>query len=142
MRTVAVAATRRLRLHRRPGRNFIDVLADAADPDLVGQVLKNLVLNALAVVPSPGGQVTVRCDGHEDAVSYQVRDNGPGIPATMRDHLFEPRVSSRPGGTGLGLAVAKQIVTAHDGSLDVETGSGGTCFTMRLPRTPAVAKES
>lgn len=138
-----------VRLHRDAAAGVelqLEVVADPGvaemDPDLVGQVLKNLVLNALAVVPKPGGRVWVKCEGHEDAVSYQVRDNGPGIPAGIRDHLFEPRVSSRPGGTGLGLAVAKQIVTAHDGRLDMETGREGTCFTVRLPRMPVVGKES
>ena len=147
--SAAEAARQVVRLHRdaAPGVELqLEIVADPGvvemDPDLVGQVLKNLVLNALAVVPRPGGRVWVRCEGHEDVVSYQVRDNGPGIPAAMRDHLFEPRVSSRPGGTGLGLAVAKQIVTAHDGRLDVETGGEGTCFTVRLPRTPLAGKES
>jgi len=145
----ALAARQVVRLHRdaAPGVELqLEIIGDPGiaelDPDLVGQVLKNLVLNALAAVPPAGGRVWVRCEGHEDAVSYQVCDNGPGIPAGMRDHIFEPRVSSRPGGTGLGLAVAKQIVTAHGGRLDMETSGEGTCFTVRLPRTPAVGKES
>lgn len=124
----------------------LEILADPGvvdlDPDLMGQVLKNLVLNALAVVPRPGGRVQLTCVGDEDAVSYKVRDNGPGIPAGLKDRIFEPLVSGLPGGTGLGLAVAKQIVAAHDGLLDVTTGDGGTCFIVRLPRTPAAGKES
>ena len=138
-----------VRLHREAADGVelrLEIVADPGtaemDPELVGQVLKNLVLNALAMVPRPGGEVLVTCEGHANEVVYQVRDNGPGIPPEVRDHLFEPHVSARPGGTGLGLAVARQIVMAHHGQLDVENLSPGTCFRVHLPRTPGARKES
>jgi two-component system nitrogen regulation sensor histidine kinase NtrY len=111
------------------------------DVDLMGQVLKNLVLNALAVVPRPGGRVSLSCTGEGENIIYKVRDNGPGIPVAIQPRLFEPRVTARPGGTGLGLAVARQIVMAHGGVLEFESSAAGTCFTVRLPRRSAAGKE-
>jgi signal transduction histidine kinase len=107
------------------------------DPDLIAQVLTNLVANALAVVARPGGRVAVACRVEGETVVYRVRDNGPGIPAEIRERLFEPRVGVRPGGSGLGLAVARQIVTAHGGRIGFESVPGETCFTVRLPRAAA-----
>jgi signal transduction histidine kinase len=67
-----------------------------------------------------------------------VEDNGPGIPAETRDRIFEVFYSSRGGGTGLGLPIAKQIVERHGGTIEVETEVGrGTTFRIRLPRRHA-----
>jgi len=138
-----------MRLHRddRPGVELClepgnDAGQAEIDVDLIGQVLKNLVLNALAAVPRPGGRVTLACGGDRGTIFYQVRDNGPGIPLEIRPRLFEPRVTSRPGGTGLGLAVARQIVVAHHGTIAFETSTDGTCFTVILPREAVVGKET
>jgi signal transduction histidine kinase len=100
------------------------------------------VLNALAAVPRPGGRVTLACGGDRATIFYRVRDNGPGIPREIRPRLFEPRVTLRPGGTGLGLAVARQIVVAHHGTIEFETSTDGTCFTVILPREAVVGKET
>jgi two-component system nitrogen regulation sensor histidine kinase GlnL len=62
-----------------------------------------------------------------------VRDNGPGISADIRPHLFEPFVSSRPSGQGLGLALVAKIVADHGGSIEVESRPGRTEFRLHLP---------
>ncbi len=62
-----------------------------------------------------------------------VSDTGPGIPDDLRDHIFKPFVSNSPGGTGLGLAITQRIITAHRGSINVNSFPGGTVFTISLP---------
>ncbi len=62
-----------------------------------------------------------------------VRDNGPGIPDDIRPHLFEPFVSSRPSGQGLGLALVAKIVADHGGLIEVESRPGRTEFRLHLP---------
>jgi two-component system nitrogen regulation sensor histidine kinase GlnL len=70
----------------------------------------------------------------EHAVRLQIRDNGPGIPAEIRERLFQPFVSGRPGGSGLGLAIVQRAVEAHRGLVSVESAAGtGTTFTVFLP---------
>jgi signal transduction histidine kinase len=78
-----------------------------------------------------------------DKVEIRVRDNGTGIPAEVRDKLFQPFFTTKPTGegTGLGLSISYDIVTQqHGGSIEVESEVGGfTEFTVRLPRIPRVA---
>jgi signal transduction histidine kinase len=69
-----------------------------------------------------------------------VQDDGPGIPAEIRDRLFEPFVTGRPGGTGLGLAVVQRAVEAHRGLILVDSAPGrGTTFTVYFPVKWSVA---
>ncbi len=104
-----------------------------ADGDLVCQVLVGLLANAAAATPA-GGQVLVRARAGEGAVELAVADSGPGIAPELRARVFEPFFTTRPNGTGLGLAVARQIVEAHGGRIDVgDHPGGGACFTVRLP---------
>jgi two-component system sensor histidine kinase QseC len=71
----------------------------------------------------------------ESEVIIRISDNGPGIPAEEREHVFELFVSSRAGGLGLGLAVVKEIIQMHQGSVIVEDSPlGGAQFCIRLPR--------
>lgn len=106
----------------------------AADAERLRQVLRNLLANARDALGT-GGAVTVRLaeDGAE-AVLLEVADDGPGIPAEIRDRVFEPFVTGRKDGTGLGLAIVKRAVEEHGGTVAVETGPGGTRFRMRLPK--------
>ena len=60
-------------------------------------------------------------------------DNGPGLPDHVRDRLFEPFVSGKPGGMGLGLAIAAEVINRHDGVIEVESGPGRTAFRILLP---------
>lgn len=105
-----------------------------ADPDLLSQVLLGLLTNAVQAV-ADGGRIELRAHCGTDAVSISVADSGAGVPHEQREHIFEPFFTTRPRGTGLGLAVARQIVEAHGGSIQVgETPQGGAVFTLRIPR--------
>jgi nitrogen-specific signal transduction histidine kinase len=65
--------------------------------------------------------------------ALRVCDTGPGPSPQVADHLFEPFVSGRPEGTGLGLYVARQVVEGHHGSIGWQRENGETCFTVELP---------
>jgi signal transduction histidine kinase/pSer/pThr/pTyr-binding forkhead associated (FHA) protein len=115
-----------------------------ADPDGIHQVLMNLISNALDAAPSPGGIIQVKC--HYDADNRQtvldVIDNGPGIPPSMMEHMFELFHSTKGNrGTGLGLAVSKKIVDEHDGTISVKSSAEGTTFTVRLPVVEGVTED-
>jgi len=99
------------------------------------QALINLLVNARQVLKS-GGTVTVRTRaGSHGEVVVEVADDGPGIPAEARDRIFEVFYSSRGGGTGLGLPIARQIVERHGGTITLAGAEGqGTTFRIRLPR--------
>ena len=123
-------ATRGVRLQREQAPSLPTITADG---DLVCQVLLGLLSNAAEAV-APGGSVTVEARGAGDGVELAVSDDGPGIPTEIRGRIFEPFFTTRPRGTGLGLAVARQIVEAHGGTIDVgDRAGGGARFTVRLP---------
>jgi len=123
-------ATRGVRLQREQAPSLPTITADG---DLVCQVLLGLLANA-GEAAAPGGSVTVEAHGAGDRVELAVSDDGPGIPSEIRGRIFEPFFTTRPRGTGLGLAVARQIVEAHGGTIDVgDRVGGGARFTVRLP---------
>jgi signal transduction histidine kinase len=105
-----------------------------ADPDQVRQVLLNLVLNALEVMPA-GGRLDIRLAGPADGwVEVTVADTGPGIAADIQPHLFEPFVSDKETGLGLGLSVSRRIVEDHGGTIRAHNRpEGGACFVVKLP---------
>ena len=78
-------------------------------------------------------QVTLAKKRYRVAIKLQIIDNGPGIPADIRDRIFYPLVSGREGGSGLGLALAQTFITQHHGMIDCESQPGKTCFTILLP---------
>jgi signal transduction histidine kinase len=94
--------------------------------------LDNLIINALQHTPT-GEEINISVAGGNDALRMTVSDTGNGIPETMRDHLFEPFASDRAGGTGLGLAMAREIIEAHGGSIRVAPSAKGATFEMDLP---------
>lgn len=96
------------------------------------QVLTNILLNAIEASPEKS-TVVLRIARSGDAVEATVSDRGPGIPSSIRDHVFDAFFTTRPEGTGLGLSVSREIVTAHNGSLSFTTSPEGTTFTVRLP---------
>jgi signal transduction histidine kinase/pSer/pThr/pTyr-binding forkhead associated (FHA) protein len=114
-----------------------EVPAVPADADGIHQAVLNLVLNAVAVCPADTGKVHVATgfNGPANEVTIRVCDNGPGIPAERRTHIFQAFHSSKgQGGTGLGLAAAKKIVDELSGAIEVHAQNGaGTCFVIRLP---------
>lgn len=104
-----------------------------ADPNLLRQVLANLVRNAYEAMPE-GGRLTLRLlPSAEGKVSLEVGDTGPGIKHEARAHLFEPFQTTKARGTGLGLALARRLVESQDGTLDLANDLGpGARFVLRL----------
>jgi two-component system nitrogen regulation sensor histidine kinase GlnL len=122
------------------------------DEDHLIQVFLNLVKNAAEAAHSRGdGQgslsihtawrpgVRVRgADGKAASgapIEIRIQDNGPGVPASLRDHLFQPFVTTKANGTGLGLALVTKLVTSHGGLIDFESEPGRTVFRVLLPMT-------
>lgn len=107
------------------------------DHDGLHQVILNLVANALDAVPRTGGVINVRTrfEKADRRVVISVQDNGPGVPEADREKIFQPFHSTKGhGGTGLGLAVARKIVTEMGGILQhVQPKEGGAQFDIRLP---------
>jgi PAS domain S-box-containing protein len=108
-----------------------------ADPRSLEQVFTNLVSNAVDAMSKKGGHLTIQVSpkvgptGRNEVV-VAVLDDGPGIPDEIRDRIFEPFVTTKSSGTGLGLAITKRIVTAHHGSIKVNSFPGGTVFEVTL----------
>jgi two-component system, LuxR family, sensor kinase FixL len=107
------------------------------------QVLLNLTINAfeaMTTMPSNARQLVIRADRNGDGdILVSLRDSGPGFPVGMADELFEPFFSTKAEGTGMGLAIARSIIEAHEGTLSAENCSGGgACFTVRLPQATQV----
>ena len=104
------------------------------DGTRIGQVIRNLLLNAAASAPT-GEAIEIRIDDGPEQVAVRIQDHGSGIAREDLPHLFEPFFSKRPGGTGLGLAVSHGIVMAHGGTLQLDSASGrGTTATVQLPK--------
>jgi signal transduction histidine kinase len=98
------------------------------------RALLNVVQNAVDAMPH-GGTLTLAGQGTATHVQLHVRDTGSGIPAAQRAAIFEPLYTTKPGGTGLGLYIVREIVTAHGGQVSVESVEGqGTTLTLTLPR--------
>ena len=105
------------------------------DKGQIQQVLLNLMLNAVEVMPD-GGDLSIGTELKDGRVNIYVKDQGGGIPKNLRDRIFESFLTGRKDGTGLGLTISKRIMRAHDGDLElVESGSGGTTFCISLPLT-------
>lgn len=104
-------------------------------PAKVNQVVMNLVANAIDAVPE-GGKVSVSSERDGDAVRITVADNGPGVPAAIRDRIFDPFFTTKPQGegTGLGLSISYGIINDHGGRIEVSDGpAGGAVFIVTLP---------
>jgi signal transduction histidine kinase len=109
----------------------------ALHPSTFSRAVRNLVLNALEAMPQ-GGTVTLAGEGRATEVQLHVCDGGSGIPAAQLPQIFDPLYTTKPGGTGLGLYLVQQIVTAHGGQVGVESVEGeGTTVTITLPRAAA-----
>ncbi len=121
---------------------------DLSLPELEGdkeqliQVVLNIVRNAAQAMHGTGlitlrtriaRQVTLMKKRHRLAIAVQIIDNGPGVPAHLHDTLFYPLVSGRADGHGLGLTLAQDFVSRHQGSIEFDSEPGHTCFTVTLP---------
>jgi signal transduction histidine kinase len=106
-----------------------------ADRLQILQVLTNLVVNAVQAMPG-GGKLTISTTAGNGTVELVVKDSGIGIDGSIIDNIFNPFFTTKDvsEGTGLGLSVVHGIVTAHQGTISVESESGrGSSFTIRLP---------
>jgi len=122
------------------------------DPSLPGaeldrneiiQALLNIARNALQAVPKAGGRIVLRTrvqsnlnigtQRHRLIADIQVEDNGPGVPPELTRSLFYPLVTGRPNGSGLGLAVAQDLVARHRGLVEFDSRPGRTVFSLLLP---------
>jgi signal transduction histidine kinase len=118
-----------------------------ADDHQLCQLFSNLLINALEALGGSGiisisasqgveYQEPVAAAARRDpapTVVVEVADNGPGIPAEILERVFNPFFTTKPQGSGLGLAIVRKIVDAHNGHIDLVSGSQGTCFRVTLP---------
>jgi signal transduction histidine kinase len=105
------------------------------DPILLERVLSNMYLNAIEALEERGkGSIITRAWLGDARTYLEVEDDGPGLDASVIDRIFEPLVTAKTKGTGLGLALSRIIIEAHGGEVTATTGSrGGSAFRMWLP---------
>jgi PAS domain S-box-containing protein len=102
-------------------------------PDRLQQAVLNLVLNAIQAMPH-GGRVALQTSEADGLVRVSVADTGPGLPQDLAEQLFDTRVTTKPGGSGLGLPLVRMIAEAHGGSVWYRSDPGkGATFTLVLP---------
>jgi signal transduction histidine kinase len=107
------------------------------DPDMIKQVILNLFINATQAMPE-GGELIVRTDMIDKNAKIEISDTGTGIEPDKIDQIFQAYYTSRPGGSGLGLPIAKKIIDAHHGQISVNSQpSKGTSFSITLPAQSA-----
>ena len=112
-----------------PPATRLDVTGDG---EKLRQAFLNIVLNALQATPG-GGSVTIAAQQTNGSCEVSFRDTGPGIPAEIQARIWEPFFTTKPDGTGLGLAVTRKIIEAHGGTLTVTSAEGeGTTVLVRL----------
>ena len=109
-----------------------------ADPEQLDRILVNIFKNAREAIEAAGrtvGEVRLDAETSPAGALVHIRDDGPGVPERLRMRLFQPFAGSgRPGGAGLGLAIARELARAHGGELTLEeTGAEGSRFVLRLP---------
>ncbi len=124
-----------------PPADGVNVALDVGDLTINGdapfmhRVFANLFLNAMQAMPH-GGMLTIHATTDDGSVAIHVTDTGIGIPASIGDRIFSPLTTGKAKGTGLGLAVVKRIVEAHNGTITYESEEGkGTTFVITLPQT-------
>ncbi|MEP2027872.1 MAG: ATP-binding protein [Paracoccaceae bacterium] len=124
------------------------------DPDQLLQVVLNLLRNASEAAGSKGGTIQLRSfyehsfrlrrsdgTGHSLPLQIEIIDNGPGLPDKIKEDVFDPFVSGRENGTGLGLALVSKIISDHNGWISVSSVPGRTVFRLSLSRAPENLKE-
>ncbi len=120
------------------------------DRDQLVQALLNLVRNAVVALGGQGKIIlrsraimnfTIGDTRHNVVASLEIEDDGPGIPADLQDSVFYPLVTSRPDGTGLGLPVAQELISRHDGLIEFESRPGRTVFFVRIPLEAATDEQ-
>lgn len=116
-----------------------DPIGACIDAPLLTRAVANLLDNAIRHTP-PGGRITVRLDTQSARAMLSIADTGPGIEAAARERLFarhrQEEGDPTRGGHGLGLAIVRRVVAAHDGAIQVESTARGTTITLLLPSCP------
>ena len=125
------------------------------DPDQLLQVIQNLLKNASEAAGKGGGVIRLRTyyeqslrvrrgngGGKSLPLQIEVIDDGPGLPPDIAEDIFDPFVSGRENGTGLGLALTAKIISDHDGWISVSSVPGRTVFRISLPRAPEALSET
>ncbi len=110
------------------------------DPVLLEWALEALVKNAIDALQGRPGTIILRVGSDEKGAAIRVLDDGPGVPKEIRRDIFEPGITTKRGGWGIGLALSRRVVEeAHQGELTLEPVEKGTCFLIRIPLAPAPA---
>jgi two-component system sensor histidine kinase HydH len=107
------------------------------DENLAEQAFVNIVQNAYDAMGAAGGVLRVgvkkaQASGR-DGIEVRIEDTGPGIPAGLREQIFNPFVTTKKTGVGLGLSIVSKIMDGHRGSIRIESGAGGACFVLFFP---------
>ncbi len=101
--------------------------------DRLKQALLNIAINGLESMPQ-GGRMAIQVAEHDTAACIAIRDSGPGIPPELQAEIYKMHFTTKDGGTGIGLYVARSVVQSHGGEIRVESDAGnGTCFHVDLP---------
>ena len=110
-----------------------DLPALEADPDKIKQVLLNILLNALAAMKK-GGKIIIRLEHDQDKITVSISDTGVGIDQMDLPRIYDPYFTTKPAGTGLGLAVVQKIMEAHGGKITLASSIGeGTTVFLQFP---------
>jgi two-component system nitrogen regulation sensor histidine kinase GlnL len=152
---------RSLLLAESPNSIIIKRDYDLSLPELIGdrekliQAVLNIARNAVQAMRThrtPSSQITFRTRAERQvtlarkryrvAIKLEIIDNGPGIPADIRDRIFYPLVSGSEGGSGLGLTLAQTFITQHHGMIECDSEPGNTCFTILLPIETTAIKQT
>lgn len=115
-------------------KHYNDLPQVKVDKNKFKRAIMNLILNGAQAMPS-GGKLTISTQkiNETNIVRISIKDEGKGIPIELREKVFEPFVSTKEGGVGLGLSVTRKIIEEHNGKIDFETGDSGTTFWVDLP---------
>ncbi len=142
LKLVEVTLPQSVTLKRDYDPSLPEVTMDAAQ---IQQALLNLLQNAVQAIAGGHGCITLRTRTRRQfttggkrfrtAIELSVTDDGPGVPAELKETLFYPMVTGRAGGTGLGLSIAHNIARSHQGRIDCESAPGNTVFSLTLPIT-------
>ena len=118
------------------------------DESAIGECIAHLVQNAMEALEGRNdGKIDISARRLEELnqkpqILLTIKDNGPGIPADIRDKIFSPFCTTKPRGMGLGLPIAKRTIVDHNGSIEVESNDRGTTVSILLPSTNRVAEET
>jgi signal transduction histidine kinase len=104
------------------------------DPILIEWALESLIKNAIDALQGREGTITLRIGRELDAAAIRVIDDGPGVPGELRRTLFDPGITTKSSGWGIGLALARRVVEdSHGGELILEPSESGATFVLRIP---------